>query len=189
MYVGADVFGGETSGQQEDDTIASLVADLGVSHGMQRRETRQRLIDIGQAAVPALIAALSSPSENVRWEAAKALGEIRDPRAAPALMDALEDTEPGVRWLAEEALIALGRRGLLTILEALEERCDSRWLCDGAHHVLHTLIREGVADEARPVLEALEDLEPAVEVPVAAYHALQLLREAGDDLATLEPSV
>jgi len=40
----------------------------------------------------------------------------------------------------------------------------------------HFLIRDGVADEAIPVLEALEDIEPAVEVPIAAYHALKKLR-------------
>jgi HEAT repeat protein len=93
------------------------------------------------------------------------------------LVQALEDEEPGVRWLAAEGLVALGRDGLEPLLQALEGGSDSVWLQAGAHQVLHTLVREGVADEVAPVLEALEDIEPAVEVPMASYNALMELRK------------
>jgi HEAT repeat protein len=128
--------------------------------------------------VPALIAALHSPSDHTRWESAKALNDIRDPRAAPALVDALEDEESAVRWLAARALIGLGRSALIPLLNCIERASDSSWMREGAHHVLHSLIRDGVADEAIPVLEALENLEPTVEAPVAAYQALQQLKAA-----------
>jgi HEAT repeat protein len=127
-----------------------------------------------------LLAALQSPKRHARWEAAKALGEIADPGAAAALVGRLEDDESAVRWLAATALINLGRDALVPLLQGLETHSDSLWFREGAHHVLHSLVREGVADEVRPILEALENLEPRVEAPIAAYHVLQDLREGGE---------
>lgn len=162
-----------------DDAIASLVDSLASTDGLKRHAAREQLEEIGRPAVPALVRALKSPSEHARWEAAKALGEIADPSAAPALVSALCDQKAAVRWLAGKALIHLGRDALAPLLGGLEGSSDSIWFRDGAHHVLHSLIREGVADEAIPVLEALENLEPSVEAPIAAYHVLEGLREKG----------
>jgi HEAT repeat protein len=156
-----------------DETITSLVNALTSTDGVQRRAAREQLEAIGRPAVPALLAALRSPSEHARWEAAKALGGIADVRAAPALVRTLEDEKSAVRWLAATALIHLGRDALVPLLRGLEGNSDSIWFRDGAHHVLQSLIRDGVADEAVPVLEALENLEPCIEAPIAAYHVLQ----------------
>ena len=166
-----------------DETIASLVDALAGTDGVERRVAREKLEKIGRQAVPALLTALQSPSARARWEAAKALGEIADPSAALALVGTLEDEEPGVRWLAATALINLGHAALAPLLRGLESSGDSIWLREGAHHVLRSLIREGVADEAIPVLEALEDIEPSIEAPIAAYHVLQALRERGETSA------
>lgn len=158
----------------DDVEIDSLVAELGMSDGVVRWNARQRLVQIGRPAVPALIQALASADEGARWEAAKALGEIRDPQAAPALVDALEDWAPGVRWLAAKGLIALGNGALPALLQAVERCADSLWLRAGVEQVLHDLIQDqdGLADEAFPVLEALRGVEPGVEAPVAAYRVL-----------------
>jgi HEAT repeat protein len=166
-----------THGVPSDKRIRSLVEALTDLTGVERHAIRTQLEEIGPPAVPALIKALRSPSEHARWEAAKALGEIGDPRAAPALVKTLEDDKAAVRWLAATALINLGRDALVPLLRGLEGHSDSIWFRDGAHHVLHSLIRDGVADEAMPVMEALENLEPRVEAPVAAYHVLQALHE------------
>jgi hypothetical protein len=163
-----------------DDSIAALVDALASADGVKRHAARVQLVEIGRPAVPALVKALEPASERDRWEAAKALGQIADPRAAPALVSALEDEEGAVRWLAATALINLGRGALVPLLQGLEGNCDLIWFRDGAHHVLGSLIRDGVADEAIPVLEALENIEPRVEAPVAAYHVLQDLRERGE---------
>ena len=157
----------------EDREIETLVDSLADVDGVRRQAAREQLIQGGSQAVPSLVRALQSSSERARWEAAKALGEIAEPSAAPALVDALEDKKSAVRWLAATALINLGRAALVPMLRGLEGHSDSIWFRDGAHHVLRTLIREGEADEAIPVLEALENIEPVVEAPIAAYHALQ----------------
>lgn len=159
------------------DTIDSLVDSLASADGLERHAAREQLEELGSSSVPALVRALKSPSEHARWEAAKALGEIADPSAAPALVSTLCDQKAAVRWLAGEALIHIGRGALAPLLRGLEGSSDSIWFRDGAHHVLRSLIRDGVADEAIPVLEALENLEPSVEAPVAAYHVLEALRQ------------
>ena len=163
-----------------DDTIASLVDSLASSDGVERHAARERLEEIGGPAVPFLVRALRSPREHARWEAAKALGKIADASAAEALVHTLEDEKAAVRWLAATALINLGRDALVPLLRGLEGNSDSIWFRDGAHHVLRSLIRDGVADEAIPVLEALENLEPSIEAPIAAYHVLEDLRGTGE---------
>jgi hypothetical protein len=141
-----------------DKAITALVDTLTSADGVERQAAREQL------------------DEYARWEAAKALGAIADPSAAPALVNTLEDTKAAVRWLAATALIHLGCDALVPLLRRLEGNSDSIWFRDGAHHVLSSLIRDGVADEAIPVVEALENIEPSIEAPIAAYHVLQDLR-------------
>jgi HEAT repeat protein len=164
----------------DHETVTSLVDALASPDGVMRQSAREQLEDVGTPAVPSLVRALESPSERARWEAAKALGEITDPRAASALVRALQDQKAGVRWLAARALINLGHDALVPLLQGLEGNSDSIWFRDGAHHVLLSLIRDGVADEAVPVLEALENIEPCIEAPIAAYHVLNDLRSRGE---------
>jgi hypothetical protein len=163
-----------------EETITSLIDALASTNGLERHVARERLEEVGRPAVPYLVSVLRSPSAHARWEAAKALGKITDPGAAPALVRALEDEKAAVRWLAATALISLGRDALVPLLQSLEDNSDSIWFRDGAHHVLRSLITDGVADEAIPVLEALEEIEPGIGAPVAAYHVLQDLRERAE---------
>jgi len=163
-------------------TIGALVADLASDDGSVRESARLSLVGVGGRAVAALIDALGDPHRQVRWEAAKALEQIASPEAAPALVGALEDKEFSVRWLAAEGLIALESKGLVPLLRALIERSDSVWLREGAHHVLHDLHNLGgrrLRGVLKPLLAALEDLEPALEVPPAAKTVLEVLTKGG----------
>src|SRR5512136_3166476 len=54
--------------------------------------------------VPYLIDLLVHPELNVRWRAAEALGEARDPRAVEPLIAALKDPYQDVSWIAAESL-------------------------------------------------------------------------------------
>jgi hypothetical protein len=96
-------------------------------------------------------------------------------------VNTLKDERAAVRWLAATALINLGHDALAPLLRGLEGNSESIWFRDGAHHVLRSLMRDGEADEAIPVLEALENIEPCVEAPIAAYHVLQELRGRGEN--------
>lgn len=163
---------------QRDDRpeIEKLLALLHEEDGFERQDARRALVRIGRKAVPRLIGTLRDRDKHVRWESAKALGEIRDPRAAPALVQSLEDRRSEVAWLAADALIALGRDALPALLGALENGDSSLSLLHGAHHVLRTLERDHLLnDETRAVLDNLRSFEPAVIVPPAAHRALASL--------------
>jgi HEAT repeat protein len=164
-------------GSRNAADIDGLISDLASRDSGVRVLARRSLVDIGGRAVNALIGALTHRKSRVRWEAAKALGEIAHPAAAPALVRALEDRTFDVRWLAAAGLIAMGSEGLANLLLALIDRADSVWLRDGAHHVLHDLAErdDDLAEDLRPVLSALESGAPSVEVPLGAKNTLAML--------------
>jgi len=160
-----------------DPAIQSLIMDLSSSDDAVRVHSREALVKTGSRAVPQLIEALKHPQHWVRWEAAKALGEIGDPKAAPALIEALEDEEFDVRWLAAIGLIGMNIKGLKPLLQALMKKGDSTLLREGAHHVIHDLAKGALRRYLVPLKVVLEDIEPTVEVPQAAYHALEMLEK------------
>jgi hypothetical protein len=161
-----------------DSRIPSLMVDLASPDAAVRMKARKALVVIGKPVVPPLIRLLSHRKPHIRWEAAKALGAIADPLAAFALVNALDDRDSDVRWLAAEGVVALGRDGLQPLLAALLERSKSCCMCEGAHHICHTLVkRKKLGPILRPILAALKEPEPEVAVPSAAYAALSKLRE------------
>jgi len=155
----------------------ALVEALSSKTDEVRVKARHSLVTKGKAAVPSLVEALKNRDELVRWEAAKALGEIGAPEAAPFLVKALEDEEFDVRWLAAMGLITMNIKGLKPLLHALMEQEDSVWLREGAHHVIHDLNKGELRRYLTPVLRVLEDSKPGAEVPQAAFHALEMLEK------------
>jgi HEAT repeat protein len=132
---------------------------------------------MGDSAVPYLVDALKFRKGWVRWEAAKALGQISGPAATKALVDALGDKTFDVRWLAAEGLIPRGREGLVILMQELIGKSDLGWFREGAHHVLFDLSQGNLGEKVKPVLEALEDVDASVEVPLKAKALLDLLEE------------
>jgi hypothetical protein len=161
-------------------SVEDLVANLWSPDGVVRQHARRDLVTIGQPAVPALIEALSAGDQYVRWEAAKALGQIADPVAAPALVAALDDRDGAVRWLAAKGLIAIGCASLEPLMRALEQHPESVWLREGAHHVLHDLNHGQASVQIAPVLDALHGIQPRMVVPWEA-------RAARVDFAASDP--
>lgn len=157
------------------ESTSSAIADLAGDDPLVRVNARHWLVGIGGPAVPALIEALADPHREVRWEAAKALGQIADPVAAPALVRALQDRGFGIRWLAADGLIDLGREGVVPLLQALVKRSGSVRLRQGAHRVLHELARGQLKNVLQPVVAALEGMESSLAAPLAAETALEAL--------------
>ena len=54
--------------------------------------------------IEGIIATLKDKDGDVRWWAAKSLGELKDPRAVEPLISALKDEDENVRRTAAEAL-------------------------------------------------------------------------------------
>lgn len=163
----------------DEATVSALVTDLGSQDGMVRVMARRFLVAIGRKAVDALEKALKSPEAWRRWEAAKALGQIRDPAAIEALIRALDDDMFDVRWLAAEGLIAIGQKALVPLLRELAQRPDSLNIREAVHRYLHAVETEELREAIKPVLRALEDVEAPLAVPFAAREALRPLIESG----------
>jgi|SRR5215211_4122775 len=71
------------------------------------------------AAMPALVAALESPSSDVRIQATAALGAFRDPAAVEPLVSAAHDPDPDVRAEAAHALDGMGSAAVVVGMSAL----------------------------------------------------------------------
>lgn len=165
------------TGRKPHDSIARLTAALASKNGVERQHAREALVQLGESAVPPLIAALQDERERVRWEAAKAFTALHAPAAAPALARTLADKDGDVRWLAAEALVGLRDAALVPLLETLTTHAGSTELCQGAHHVLRTLNRGDLAAIVGRVLTALEHCEPELVAPVSAEVALEQLKQ------------
>lgn len=165
--------GDSAAGEQ---AISDLVAVFKKGNGRERQAARERLCEIGQPAVPALIQALGDPEDQVRWEAAKSLTQIPDPRAAEALVERLKDAF-SIRWLASEALINMGEASFVPLLRGLLANPDAPRLRESAHHVL-TGLKHAHPDNPHiaAVLKALTG--PAVTETVP-WVARDVLRQMG----------
>jgi HEAT repeat protein len=154
--------------------ITSLIADLSSPKGDVRDDARRALAAYGKDAVNPLIELLSSQDAHTRWEAAKALGEIKGKDAALALSSALNDEHRDVRWVAAEGLSAIGRDAIVPVLEELISHADSVGVRSSASHVLGSLV--GEEGTLHAVLSALNSSAPIFDVPVAAFEVLRALR-------------
>jgi HEAT repeat protein len=167
----------EQQPQAADAQFATLVAQLGAHDVAVRDGAVADLVGAGEAAVPALVAALSARGHTTRLEAARCLRELRAPAAAPALAALLTDPSPDLCWVAAEALAALGRAGVAPVLAALEQASwDATDLRQGAHTVFKMVRDPEVERAVAPVMHAIEGPEPEVRVPIEAFKAREALR-------------
>ncbi|MBW1980689.1 MAG: HEAT repeat domain-containing protein [Deltaproteobacteria bacterium] len=134
---------------------------------------------LGAAGVDSLMDALDDPDPLVRSQAAKALGEIGDPRAVEPLLAALNDQEPLIRRQAAEALGKIGDdRAVAPLLAVLQRKDEAAHVRASAAETLG-LLRNPIAVE--PLLTALRDQDWNIR-----SRAAQALGNIGDTRA-VEP--
>jgi len=155
-----------------------------------REKAAGRLVLRGEEIVPQLIEAAGSEYTTVRFEVARLLGRIRDPRAAVALMGLLEDTASFN--VAATAAWALGEIRAPEALSPLLQYTSSpskdvRAYVVGALGLCYSdSVSPALGDSALgAILEALRD--PAPKVRVAALLSAQELgyRNAVDQVIRL----
>jgi hypothetical protein len=158
--------------------LESLMTMLAGKDGMIRLKARETLVAMGKPAVLSLIRALqNSKVDQVRWEAAKALGAIGDARSIPQLVKALEDINSDVAWLAAEALHKFKKAAWPSLLRAVTKiGPDSASLRHGAHHVLRNQEEDGFNDLLATLMTALESDAVPESAAVAAYEILKRMR-------------
>jgi HEAT repeat protein len=164
-------------------SMESLIIALASDNGEIRREAREFLIARGEEALPYLISELTSSKEHHRWEAAKALSEIRHAASAEILVAVLNDQSEDVRWVAAEGLISIGVKSLEPLLRELTFRYNSVEFRTGAAHVLRALSGLEIFDAIRPVLNALRKNTLIDHLPVLAYLAWDSLRRSRMQIA------
>ena len=158
--------------------LESLMDQLASKDGMIRQKARKSLVALGKPAVSSLVKALQkSRLDQVRWEAAKALGAIGDTRSIAPLVKALEDSDHDVAWLAAEALSMFKKAAWPPLLRALiKDESDSVLLCRGAHHVLLHQKEDGFNELLATLMKALESGTVHESATVAAYQILKRMK-------------
>jgi len=139
------------------------------------------LVKIGRPAVKSLIKALKDKNEEVRKNAVRALGEIKDSRAVKPLIAALNDEDKDFREIVAEAL---GRmedhrvvEPLISILHNQDEDENVRW------EAAASLGKIKDPRAVEPLINALRDKSRDIRSIAAAA-----LGEINDDLG-LEPLI
>jgi HEAT repeat protein len=89
-------------------TIAPLIRALSDPDSLTARLASNALVLIGAEATLALLEILKNGSRSAKLEAARALAEIKDPRAIPGLMKALETDSALLQYRAGNGLDKLG---------------------------------------------------------------------------------
>jgi len=128
-----------------------------------RWKTAESLVKIGAPSVEPLISVLQHSDSDVRWKAAIALGEIRDPRAIGPLIRQLSDTDRFVKSRVAHALGMIGTPTIHSLIQALHDGDgNQRW---GAAIALG-----GIRDPAAvdPLILALADKYENVRAEAAA---------------------
>jgi HEAT repeat protein len=160
-----------------DHSIAIIIKNnimkLADKDGIIREKARKKLVKIGAPVIDFLAEMETHPKDVARWEAVKALSEIRDPIATPLLVNALEDKDGDVRWLAAEGLAALGKKGVKAVLEAMLTFPDTILLRKGAHHVLARFAETSKDPIIGELLQILNDPDADLKMPLAVRPYLE----------------
>jgi HEAT repeat protein len=136
--------------------MSILLSELETPSSIERRRARVALIEMGTDAIGMLAMAASSPHQQVKLEAIKALEVIGGIEAGRVLVRALNDNDFKIRWLAAEALTQMGHSGLKPVLEALIQDDGLSWVRQGARYVLHFYKGE-LSRPLEQLLSALDD--------------------------------
>jgi HEAT repeat protein len=139
------------------------------------------LVQLGHAAVPALIRASESRSAWVRWQCIRALSEIRDRRALPVLVQALRDNDHAVAWMAAKGLVRAGQWAVEPVLNLLLTTEAFPWLVETTSYVLHNLYvqNDRLKPYLVPVIQSMRGAAYQIAIPLSARKALAQLQSDG----------
>lgn len=134
-------------------------------------------VQLGPAAVPAILNESTSRSAWVRWHCMRALSEGNDTRALPALVNALSDPDYSVAWMAAKGLKKFGKRSLGPMLHLLSTSKTSMWLVQTASYVLSNLyhLDPKLKPYLEPLVQEMRRVSYQTTTAIAAQRALSQL--------------
>lgn len=161
--------------------IGGLIKGLYSNNSIERQRTREVLVSIGQPVLAYLADLLTVSNLATRWEAVKAIGQIKDLQGIPLLLDALNDEEFEIRWLAAEGLIEMGKHSLVPLFEKLIDNYQSVFFRQGAHHVINELKTKGYYNDPNQLLSLLKDTKAESILPIEVKKELDRIRNIKHD--------
>ena len=130
-----------------------------------------------QEAIPNLLAALKSPSQPIRAQAAESLGQIGSERAIPGLIEALNDHDKYVRTRVALALAALG--SIYSIDELIRQLQDlTPQIREQATSSLIKLLQH--TESKQVIARLLESLK--LQNTIACKHIVWILRHSKEEI-------
>ncbi len=164
----------------EEPELQQLFEKLGSDDGLQRKKARGILVTKGKESIGFLSKIITHPEHVYRWEAAKALDELKNTEAIPYLVQLLDDDKSDIRWIAAEGLINLGKQSVIPLLKTLIEKSESVFILEGAHHIIYDLNEQENLPEEFPadkLLSLLKYPEREEGVKMLAYEILNKLKK------------
>ncbi len=158
---------------ETDQVTTALVDSLADGENPGRRNAAvEALVKCGDRVIDHLMAACSSPDEDVRKLVVDAMAGIAEPRTRHKLLETLSDSDPNVRAASADALAVVGGDGVpQALLQAATAEDEDQLVRFSAIRALGSL--------EFPVRAA--ELVSILEDPVLGAGALGLLGRAEDD--------
>ncbi len=154
--------------------IGLLISNLSSGSGSMRERSRWKLVEIGGPAVEPLMRRIPGACSSELWEIMKTLSDIAAPESIPVLIDKLTFDVSEIRWLAAKGLIHIGEQAVVPLLQKVElEGGESKFIREGAHHVLGAVEEPVLKADLEPLLEALEDKNNNIGVPLVTRAVLK----------------
>ena len=157
---------------KDERSARPLLVALIMNRDELHREACRALHNLGSLAKSAWVEALSHPDKQIRWEAARGLGQIGDIRAVGILAGGLLDESYSVRWATSDALAHLGTQAIPAILTTLSRYTLNEPSRNAVYHALHGNLSASTQEYIKPLLDALHGSAPDIEAPIIAQRLL-----------------
>lgn len=154
-----------------------LVAALSIDREEIHRAALEALKGLGELGEAAWKSALQHSDPHIRWQAARSLSELGDPRGLETLAEGLLDENADVHWASAEGLAHLGRVAIPAILAVLERKKLAGSSRQAAYSALQRLTAREDQTAFKPLLDALSSPSSSVEVPSLAKQAREMLAQ------------
>lgn len=158
------------------EKICSLLADkMHSKYKLEKINVIESLERIGNLGIGTIAKALRDEDEDVRWNAAEALGNIRSEAAVQLLFDALKNEDEDVRSNAANALGKTGsKKAVKPLIDALKD--ENEYVRKEAAEALGYIESERAV---QPLIDALRDENEHVR-SAAAYSLMIINREIAE---------
>ena len=155
-----------------DEEVTALIPDLISNRTTSRQNARLKLSEINLRVLDQIAKLIESKNKQLRWEVAKSFEDRASSDSMPILLQLLADEESDIRWIAAVSLINIGRESIIPLLHEIIHH-ESTSICEGAHHVLNSLLTGKEKHKFRRLMKTLKH-NKAVK-GVASVNAKELL--------------